>query len=81
MKKRIVTVWGTREEIGPMLVGITGAEISSEGTDIIDVGQPVVEIKFNPQVISIENIFEAVSRPEKNELGGIANGVNKRMRI
>ncbi|MFZ3301437.1 MAG: hypothetical protein WA152_01835 [Microgenomates group bacterium] len=81
MKKQTVTVWGTRHEIEPLIDGLDGVWVSAVGTDSIDAGQPVVEIKFNPLAVSIDNIFRAVSRPQENELGGIANGVNKRMRI
>jgi hypothetical protein len=81
MKNQTVTVWGTRDEIEPLIDGLEGTMVSAVGMDTMDTGQPVVEIEFNPGIISIENIFAAVSHPEKNELGGIANSVNKRMRI
>lgn len=81
MKRQTVTVWGRKEEREPLMGDIKGASISSVGTDSIDTVQPVVEIKFDPLFVSIEDIFRAISQPEKNELGGIANGVGKRIRI
>lgn len=81
MKKQTIAVWGTRDEIEPLIDGLDGVRVSAVGTDSIDTDQPVVEIKFNPLAISIGTIFKAVSRPHQNELGGIANGVSKRMRI
>lgn len=75
-----VTVWGRRDQIEPMLDGVP-AVISKIGTDSIDMDQPVVEIKFDPTKIGMEELFKKISRQYENDLGGIANGINRRMRI
>ncbi len=58
MKNKLltVTVWGRRDQIEPMIDGVP-AVIIGVGIDSIDTGQPVVEIKFDPTQIDMEELF------------------------
>lgn len=70
-----LAVWGKLSDIKPLLKGLKGVRITDSGVDSCDCAEPVVEISFDPRVISVAEIFHTVSNPE-TEVGGLANSVS-----
>ena len=68
-----------RDEIEPLLTGLRGVKISDYGLDSHDKGEFVVEITYDPSLISDLEIFKAINNPEKG-IGDLANSVGESFR-